>query len=247
MWYVLIILLITLSCGIKADPQVLMRPKIEIRRIGDTVYVRSLEDAIRIRGFEEDKGFLYKREPKAFCFTVERVGEGKAKYCVDGVLEGKPEVNLRYEKDKVLVKAQGYERYALYAIVNGDLELGSRKDMGESFNLERSYTKLCYALTGVVGSRESYPTSFCLEPLPPPEVEDVKDLEYRTTKDLLILVWSYEGDYQSFLVYSGDKLLGETKGFTFELPLPEKSTTFTVKVKSKEGFMSKGRSILYSP
>ncbi len=232
----------------KADPQVLLRPKVEVSRIGDTLYVRSLEGAIKIEGFEEERGFLYRREEKPFCFTVKRVSEGKEKYCVEEALKGVPEVSLSYAGYEVVVRARGYKSYALYTLVEDHrLDPLTRRSVGESFRLKRGYSKTCYALTGVEGRRETYPHIFCLEPLPPSQVKDVENLEYRTTHRLLILVWSYENEYHSFFVYKDGELLGETKGFSFEIELPKGRTTFTVKVKSKEGFISKGRSITYSP
>ncbi len=75
------LLLFLASCGIKAKPEPLPRPQVDIKRVGHLVLVKSLEGDVRVKGFEREGLYWVKREQEAFCFVVERVG-GKGKRCV---------------------------------------------------------------------------------------------------------------------------------------------------------------------
>ncbi len=234
------------GCGIKANPEVLKAPEVEIRRIGQKVYVRSLSGEVQIKGFERQGDYWVKEEEGPFCFVVERIGESSKKFCVAGALEEKP--SLKIEEGEVIeVYASNFEAYRLYNLRDSSLSLESAKTFRESIKLERDYWERCYAITGIRGNVESQPVEFCVKPKPPPTVSEVDGLEVREGRQALYLVWFYGQDYREFIIYRDGKEIGRTTGFAFETEIPKEKTTFTVKVVSPLGFESKGRSVYYSP
>ncbi len=247
MVYVLVFFLLLFSCGIKADTQVLPLPETEVRRIGNKVYVLSLKDQIVVENFQKRENIFYTESSNAFCFKVKGVNTRSKKQCVEEALMQTPKFVVRDLGDKILLEASGFDTFALYPYLDGDLDILNRKQIPKEYEISKDYSKKCYALTGVAGNRESLPVTFCIDAKPIPRVEDVDALEYRVVNDRLFLIWSYREDYESFVIYQGDKILGQTKGFLFEVQKPSSEVKFTVRVKTKEGFLSGGRSITYSP
>lgn len=241
------IFLLVAGCGIKANPEVLKSPEIEIKRIGQRIYVKSLSGEVSIKGFERQGDYWVREEKEPFCFVVERIGEGSKKFCVGGAFEEKPSLKISEGETSVEVYVSNFETYRLYELKNGSLSLEKVKTLREPLTLERDYQERCYALTGISGNIESPPVEFCIKPKPPPVVPEVDRLEVREGKQTLYLVWSYWQDYQEFIIYRGEKEIGRTKGFAFETELPKTKTTFTVKVVSPLGFESRGTSVDYSP
>lgn len=235
------------SCGIKANPEVLKEPEVLVKRIGERVYVKSLSGEIRIKGFEKLEDYWIKDEREAFCFLVERIGGKSKKFCVEKALEEKPTIELSEDKESVKLTAKGFESYRLYPVKGGKVLLEGGVDLKGEIKLERSYWERCYALTGIEGLRESSFIDFCIKPKEPPPVEEVKNLQIRVGKEKLYLVWFYDKDYKEFIIYKEGKEIGRTVGFSFEVPIPEKGSTFTIKVISPLGFESEGESINYKP
>ncbi len=235
------------GCGIKANPEVLKAPEVEIRRIGKKVYVKSLSGEVQIKGFERQGDYWVKEEERPFCFVVERVGEASKKFCVAGALEEKPSLKISEDEAHIELYPSNFEVYRLYDLRDGFLSLENTKTFRESIRLERDYWERCYAITGIRGNVESEPVEFCVKPKPPPIVPEVDGLEIREGKQALYLVWFYGQDYREFIIYRDGKEIGRTTGFAFETELPKEKTTFTVKVVSPLGFESKGRSVDYSP
>ncbi|MEN3027672.1 MAG: hypothetical protein ABDH29_00235 [Aquificaceae bacterium] len=235
------------GCGIKASPEVLKPPEVEIRRIGDWVYVRSLSGEIRLKDFEKVGSYWRKERREAFCFHVERVGGKSGRFCLGPAMEKKASLQILEENGSVKVTASGFEAYRLYPVKEGLIQLEEGKSFGGVLSLERDYRERCYLLTGLEGSAESPPVGFCVKPKEPPPVEEVEKLEIREGKEKLYLVWSYPKDYREFVLYSEEKEIGRTVGFSFEVPKPEGRRTFRVKVISPLGFESKGLEISYSP
>lgn len=56
------------GCGIKANPEVLKSPEVDVKRIGQKVYVKSLSGEIRVKGFERYGDYWVKEAERAFCF-----------------------------------------------------------------------------------------------------------------------------------------------------------------------------------
>lgn len=239
--------LLLAGCGIRANPQVLKHPEVEIRRIGEKVYVKSLSGEIRVRGFERQGNYWVRVEGNPFCFTVERLGEGSRRFCVEQAREERPSIRLVEEESHVAVIPSGFESYRLYALREGSLLLETVRTVGEHARLERDYWERCYALTGLRGNVESRPVEFCIKPKPPPTVPEVEGLELRRGRHALYLLWFYEHHYREFVIYRDGKEVGRTGGFAFETGLPEGRATFTIKVVSPAGFESKGRTVDYSP
>ena len=245
--YLVLLLIILSSCGIKADTRPLLEPNVKVLRIGDSVYVISLEGDVKVEGFERKDGYYVKKSGEAFCFKVQRIEGKSSKHCVDRAIEKEPELKLEYMENKVLIHLRGFDKYALYPYVKEDINIRNRVLVSEKLTLDRYYERACYAITGLVSGLESKPKVFCVEPLPPPIVEDVESLEYRVWGSSLLILWQYDKEYESFLIYKDGKLVGETYGFIFEYPLPKEVALFTVRVKRKGGFLSSGRSITYKP
>ncbi len=235
------------GCGIKAKPEVLKDPEVEIKRIGKRVYVRSLSGEVRIKGFEREGDYWVKEEEKPFCFVVERIEEASKKFCLDGALREEPSLKLVEEEGFVKLYPSGFEAYRLYELKNGSILLETSKTFREAIRLEKDYWERCYALTGIKGGVESEPLKFCIKPKPPPPVPEVEKLELRVGKHSIYLVWFYKGEYREFVVYKDRKEIGRTTGFSFETEPPKVKTTFTVKVVSPLGFESKGISVDYNP
>ncbi|MEZ0337193.1 MAG: hypothetical protein ABWK02_03185 [Aquificaceae bacterium] len=245
--YILIPILLSFGCGIKANPEVLKEPEVVIKRIGHKVYVKSLFGEIRVKGFERVEDHWIKENKEAFCFLIERVGGKSHKFCVEEAIEERPLLKVKEEKDYVEIVASGFEGYRLYPTDKGRINFQMAKDFKDGLSLERDYWERCYAITGVRASLESSPVEFCVKPKPPPVVKEVEGLEVRVGEGKLYLVWFYREDYREFVVYENGKEMGRTSGFAFEAPLPKERTIFTVKVISPLGFESKGVSVDYSP
>ncbi|MCX8164644.1 MAG: hypothetical protein N3D14_04545 [Aquificaceae bacterium] len=244
-WFALFFLLLA-SCGIKANPEVLKAPDVEIKRMGNKVYVRSLSGEIRVKDFERLGVYWVKERSDNFCFNVERVGGRHQRFCVGSALDKIPYFKLQEEGGFVKLLPDGFELYRLYPIKDDMPVLEEGKIFRGSLNLERTYWKVCYFLTGVDGVLESQPLKLCIKPMPPPPIAEVKNLEIREGEDRLYLVWFYQEEYREFVVYKNGKELGRTTGFSFELK-ERVQALYTVKVISPLGFESKGTSVHYSP
>lgn len=247
MAYILVLLFFIFSCGIKADTQVLPLPEVDVKRIGNAVYVISSKDDVVVDGFQKKGNVFYTENSKAFCFNVKITGGKTKKHCVEEALIQTPRFELTDLEDKARIEAFGFESFAIYSYLNDNINVLERKLIQREYEIKKHYSKQCYALTGVVGKRESTPVVFCIDAKPIPKIEDVEFLDYTVVEDRLFLIWSYQGEYDAFVVYQDGKVLGETKGFLFEVQKPSSKTHFDVKVRVKEGFLSNGRSITYSP
>ncbi|MEJ5338548.1 MAG: hypothetical protein WHS43_02710 [Aquificaceae bacterium] len=239
--------LLLAGCGIKANPQVLKPPEVEIRRIGQKVYVKSLSGDIKVKGFEKHDDYWVREEGKAFCLVVERLGEGSRKFCVPQALEERPSVRLLEEDTSVKVLPSGFEAYRLYVLRDGLIHPETAKTFMREIQLEKDYWERCYALTGLKGDVESQPVEFCVKPKPPPPVPEVEGLELRASKNSLYLVWFYPHPYREFVVYRDGKEIERTMGFALEVEPPKTKATYTVKVVGPLGFESSGVSVDYSP
>jgi len=241
------LLLFLASCGIKAKPEPLPRPQVDIKRVGHLVLVKSLEGDVRVKGFEREGLYWVKREQKAFCFVVERVGGKGEKVCVKEGLKEKPSYRLVEEGAVVKIYPSGFTTYYLYPEEGGKPAWEKGKKFYQSLEVEREYVQRCYFLTGVKEGVESEPAELCIKPKPPPYVAPVERLELRLGELSLYLVWFYEKPYREFLVYENGRLLGSTTGFSYEVKKPSKPTTYEVRVVSPEGFESQGVQIFYNP
>lgn len=239
--------LLLTSCGIKANPEVLKPPEVQVKRIGKVVYVRSLSGEIRVNDFQKRGPYWVKEEEKGFCFSVQRIGGKTKQFCVEGLVAGEPQLTLEEREDSVTLTAQGFEKYALYPTREGEMLFVQRKEFLSQVRIDRDYWKRCYAVTGLERLSESVPVHFCLEPKPPPPIEEVKNLEVRVGKEKLYLVWSYDADYSEFVILIDNFEVGRTKGLSFELPMLREGSQVIVKVVSPMGFESRGASVVYSP
>ncbi|MFN3814152.1 MAG: hypothetical protein ACK4SM_05975 [Aquificaceae bacterium] len=233
----------------KAKPKPLPEPMLEVKRVGSMVYVRSLQGETEIKGFERWDEWFKKREEKAFCFDVKRLGGKSAKVCVGEALKRKPTAGFLEMEDKVLIEPEGFFDYKLYSVQNGSIDLYSWKVIKGKHSIERDYFKRCYALTGVEQDVESEPLIFCIDPKKPSEVKDVNRLEYQVVDKKIYIFWSYEPDelFEEFTVYKDGKLIGSTKTNMYEDALPNRKAVYTVKVKNRLGLESKGESVFYNP
>ncbi|MCI4458692.1 MAG: hypothetical protein JHC21_03645 [Thermocrinis sp.] len=234
------------SCGIKASTQPLQPPIVEIKRLGEFVYLRSLEGEVIPKGFERKEVGWVKKSAQGFCFKVKRVEGKSSNQCVGGLLEQEPVVKIDYHGDKAKVSFEGFDSYELYFSLENPW---SGKKTSQSVELERDYVEKCYFVVGKKGKDYSKPVKFCLEPLPHPPIKEVERLEYRIVGDSVYLLWSYEPDrfFKEFVIFEGDKEIGTTTGYTFELRKKDKQTIYRVKVRSIYGKESKGVEILYNP
>ncbi|MCS7263100.1 MAG: hypothetical protein N3C13_02020 [Aquificaceae bacterium] len=240
-----LLVLLLAGCGIKANPEVLRAPEVEVRRIGDRVFLRSLSGEVKVQGFERVGSYWVKENPEAFCFLV--VGERSKRLCVERALREVPSVKVLEEEAKTVFLPSGFELFHLYPLKDELPLLEGRRVIKEEFSLHRGYREQCYLLTGVRGSVESPPIKVCASAKEPPPVEEVSDLQIREGRDKLYLLWFYSRDYKEFVVYKNGKEVGRTTGFSFEVPKPEQKTTFSVKVVHPLGFESSGVSVDYSP
>ncbi|ADO45968.1 conserved hypothetical protein [Hydrogenobacter thermophilus TK-6] len=249
MLYLLLFFLALSSCGIKANPKPLPEPSVEIRRIGERLYVRSLQGDVQVEGFEKLDGWFVKESRHALCFQVRRIGGKSAKFCAGKPVESKPTVKLKEDTQSVLVIASGFPSYRLYALSEGRLNLPQVAQFKEEYRINKDYFERCYALTGRVDIRESEPYTFCVRAKEAPPLKDVERLEYQVVEGKIYLFWSYTPDelFKEFVIYRNGKQVGSTSSYIYEDTLPEKETTYTVKVRNKLNLESGGVSITYSP
>ncbi|MCX8075431.1 MAG: hypothetical protein N3C57_00215 [Aquificaceae bacterium] len=235
------------GCGIKSNPKVLEYPVVDIKRIGERVYVKSLSGDIRIKGFERLGNYWIKDNPEGFCFLVERIGERSKNFCVEPSTSIVPSFELLEKDEKVIVLPSGFESYYLYPVKDNAIVVEEGKAFIDSVVIQRDYWQRCYAVAGISGSIQSKAVGLCVKPKPPPRVADVKSLEIREGSRSIYALWSYDEDYREFVVYVDYKEVGRTKGFAFELPKPEKKVVISVKVINPMGFESEGYFVDYSP
>jgi len=88
------------SCGIKASTQPLQPPIVEIKRLGEVVYLRSLEGEVIPEGFERKEVGWVKKSSQSFCFKVKRLEGKSSNQCVGGLLEQEPTVKIDYQGDR---------------------------------------------------------------------------------------------------------------------------------------------------
>ncbi len=221
-------------------------PKVELKRLGDIIYLRSLEGDVVVEGFEKREVGWVKRSPQNFCFEVKRLGGKTLILCVGMLLGLEPSVKVDYQEYKAEVRLEGFDSYELYA----DLEdPWSGRQIAQSFELERDYVERCYFVVGKKGQDYSKPVKFCLEPLPHPPIREVERLEYRISGDTIYLLWSYEPDrfFKEFVILEGASEVGTTKGYIFALKKKNQEILYKVKVRSIYGKESEGVEILYRP
>ncbi|RMH80393.1 MAG: hypothetical protein D6674_03985 [Acidobacteria bacterium] len=235
------------GCGIKANPETLPKPEVQIWRIGEYVYVFSLSGNIEVRGFQKEENYWYLKKGDAFCFDVLREGGKKGRFCVQEAIREKPSVRLIEEGNRLGLSPYGFQSYMLYPVEDGKIKVQKGRVIKEPIELPRDYFRRCYALAGVKGNLQSEPVNFCLEPKPPPSIPEVQRLELRLGERKAYLLWSYVEEYREFLVFKNGKLLGSTLGFVYEVDPPSRGDTFTVKVVHPLGFQSSGVSLIYSP
>ncbi|MCS7278223.1 MAG: hypothetical protein NZ531_05215 [Aquificaceae bacterium] len=244
---ILLLVFLLTACGIKANPEVLKPPEVEIKRVGSKVYIRSLSGEVSVKGFQREGPYWAKEYKEAFCFSVQRLGGKSQKFCVANAIDGMPSIKISEKEEEVKLEPIGFPAYRLYPLKDGLLILEEGKSLMGSFYIKKEYAERCYAITGVKGNAESYPLNFCVKPKPPPPVPEVEGLEIREGKDKIYLVWFYPRNYREFVVYEQEREIGRTTGFSLEAPMPKAKTTFTVKVISPEGFQSRGVSLVYNP
>lgn len=235
------------SCGIKANPEPLPKPEVQIWRVGEYVYVYSLSGNVEVKGFQKEDNYWYIKRGDAFCFDVQRVEGKRGKFCVQEAIKEKPSVRFIEEVDRLGLFPQGFQSYMLYPVEDGKVKVQKGRAIKEPIELQRDYFRRCYALAGVKGNLQSEPVNFCIEPKPPPSIAEVQRLELRFGERRAYLLWSYVEEYREFLIFKNGKLLGSTVGFAYEIDPPSRGDTFTVKVVHPLGFQSSGTSLTYSP
>ncbi len=155
-----------LACGIKKAPLPPVEDYLKIKRIGDYIYILSSED-IKVEGFVFHKGVWYKREKRAFCFSIVKDKE-KRNICVDEAIKLKPFINIKEKKDRVEVNLSGFSKYFIYPYRRGWLYVKLGKSVkGNEIHIKRYESEKCYAITGVVDKRESEPAVLCVKPQRP--------------------------------------------------------------------------------
>jgi hypothetical protein len=249
MLYLFLLPLLLLSCGVKTNPQPLALPVVEIKRIGNKAYVRSLQGEIQVEGFEKVGEWFVREQSSAFCFKVKRLAGRTEEFCVKKALETKPVVYVRESQDSVLVLAEGFPSYRIYPVLDSRLNPSEGVQFKEQYTIFRDYRERCYAITGEKDQRESQPYELCIAPKPPPPVEDVQRLGYQEVSGKLYIFWSYTPDelFSEFVVYKNGKLVETTQAYMYQDTAPKEKTTYTVKVRNKLGFESPGVSITYNP
>ncbi|WP_448588044.1 hypothetical protein [Thermocrinis sp.] len=237
------------SCGIKTNTKPLEEPVLEIKRIGNKVFLRSLEGEVLPEGFVKVGNYWVREEVGQFCFFVKRVEGKKKRECVGDLTSEKVSINLEYEGDRAIINFKGFGMHEVYALEEGRANPWTGKKVKDKIELERGYLPTCYLVVGKEGNTYSEPTQFCVEPMPHPPIREVDKLEYRVWEDKLYLVWSYEPDelFKEFVVLENEKEIGTTKAYVFELKRKDEKTTYQVRVRSIYGKESEGVKLSYNP
>ena len=164
--YLFIGFIILLSCGVKKAPLPPVEDYLRIKRIGEYVYIISDED-IKVEGFVFHKGVWYKKEKRSFCFNISKDKEHR-NICVKEAIKIKPFINLIDMEDRVEIVLSGFSKYYIYPYRRGWLYVKFGNPIkGNTIFLKKYEKKKCYAITGVVGDRESEPVVFCTEAYKP--------------------------------------------------------------------------------
>ncbi len=244
---VLLIIPIILSCGIKKSPKPPLKPKFDVKRIGAYVYVIPKEDNITVKGFKKHGNYYLKMVSGKDCFKVKSPGKSDARVCVEEALTLTPEVEIKRRGEHVELALRGFRRWNLYELKEDNLILESEREVRrKTLRLERDYVKRCYAITGVMGKRESPPYNFCVSPKPIPRPEPPKNLELVVSQDKLILVWSLKESLE-YVVYKNGREVYRTRGNSFVGELPEGTTTYEVIAINPLGGRSEPAKVVYRP
>jgi len=247
-WFITVLAMV-FSCGIKTNPKPLEYPVVEVRRIGDRVYLRSLQGEVVPEGFTKVENYWMRDESGSFCFVVKRLEGKKKRQCVGGLTDQKVSLKVEYDQKRARVHLEGFDLYQLYPLDGDRIDPWSGRQVAGVLELERDYIQRCYLVVGKKKEEYSAPTKFCLEALLHPKVRDVERLDYRVWEDKLYLFWSYEPDelFKEFVILENDKEIGTTRAYIFEVSRKEEETIYKVKVRSIYGKESEGVSISYSP
>ena len=248
LWLV-IALAILFSCGIKTNTKPLEYPVVELRRIGNRVYLRSLQGEVVPEGFTKVEDYWIRDEAGSFCFVVKRTEGKKKRQCVGGLTDQKVSLKVEYDQKRAKVHLEGFDLYQLYPLDGDRIDPWSGRQVAGVLELKREYIQRCYLVVGKKKEDYSMPTEFCLEAMPHPKIRDVERLEYRVWKDKLYLLWSYEPDelFKEFVIFENDREIGTTKAYIFEVSRKEEEIIYKVKVRSIYGKESEGVSLSYSP
>ncbi len=235
------------GCGIKKPPKPPPYPHVQVKRLGDIVYVLTPDKDVVVEGFERKKGFWYKVSGEKFCFKVSHKRGRTALRCVEDAPEEKPDVEVRILKEKVFIKAKGFRRYRIYRAEEIPLPPHMLEFEGETY-VRRDLREVKLAITGVVNGSETEPVFVRIPPVEPPSPEPPQDLSYTVRNGKIVLFWRGEEEIR-YLVYRNNTLLTEkpirTNLFIDNLPPP--GTVYRVVAVNRFGVRSKPAEIVYRP
>ena len=234
------------ACGIKAPPKPPEPPKVLVKRIGDYVYIKPLDNEVfKVKGFEKSGNIFYKRDKSSFCFDVEGK-DASSLYCVPPAIEKRPVVLKAYRKFRIHLSLRGFKRFRLYKHPAGrpfDPFEGSMV-VGKNAVLPPDFSSFCYAITGIENGIESFPVEVCFKKQTPPVPQTPKNVNFTVYHDKIYIYWEPnedEGYTIGYLVYKNGKLLTKKpiRSNVFEDTLPKGFTVYKIEAVGEYGTKSK--------
>jgi hypothetical protein len=236
---------LNLSCGIKKSPKPLKKPNVSIKVIGSSVYIIPYEPITKPKGFIYSGRYLYKEVKKGECFKISAPNRKALKFCVESILVQKPKVDIEEDREGVLLKPGGFERYRLYPL-EGVPMLEKGKEVKGQLYIEKDFISRCFALTGVKGSAESFPYEFCVSPKTPPKPPKPLNLTLTLLGGRLVLLWDSESGLE-YVIYKNGKEVARVRSNVFIDAIPEEETLYEVRSLNRFGVLSEPAGAIYSP
>lgn len=231
--------LLASSCGIKAPPKPPLPPPVDIKRIGDYVYVfpKEKNTQLKVKGFNKLDDFYYKVENKAFCFDVyDKTDDISGSFCVPKAIDKKPKI-LKVERNSdIKIYLSGFDTYKIYitSSENSILYPKSFKRVNRNiFKTNNIYNKsFCFAITGDLNGFESKPNFVCFKKEAPPKPSPPKGVSFNIYNGKLYIYWDVSKDPNviGYLIEENSKLITKkpVEGNVFVTKAPRVFTRYSI-------------------
>ena len=242
-----LILFLIEACGIKRPPKPPPYPEFQVRRIGGYVYLLTQDRDVVPEGFEKLGNFWVVKRQERFCFEVSHRRGRSVMRCVEEAPKGKPKVKIEVYEERVLLRLKGYKLYRVYRFEGYLVPVPVAESKG-TVTLRRGEKRKVFAVTGVMGNRETEPVLIEVPPLQLPKPKPPEDLSYTVRGKRIVLFWRGEEGLKYLVYRNGELLTSEpiiSNVFIDKLPPP--GTVYRVVSVDERGERSEPAEIVYRP